>query len=116
MLTHLVLFRPRPDLTEADRRTFVDAFKCACREIPTVRNVQIGVRVTHGAGYEQLPQEDFTYVAALDFDDLAGLRTYLEHPAHQELGARFGFSVESSLVYDYERRDVDDLDGLISSR
>ena len=101
MVTHLVLMKPRPDLTPADRQAFVDAFDRAMREIPTVRGVRIGRRITHGAGYEQMAP-DMDYVASIDFDDLAGLQTYLRHPAHVELGARFGQSLSGALVYDFE--------------
>ena len=101
MVTHLVLMKPRPDLTPADRQAFVDAFDRAMREIPTVRGVRIGTRIGHGAGYEQTAP-DMDYVASIDFDDLAGLQTYLRHPAHVELGARFGQSLSGALVYDFE--------------
>ena len=101
MVTHLVLMKPRSDLTPADRQAFVDAFDRAMREIPTVRGVRIGKRIVHGAGYEQAaPSMD--YVASIDFDDLAGLQTYHRHPAHAELGARFGDSLSAALVYDFE--------------
>ena len=101
MVTHLVLMKPRPDLTAADRQAFVDAFDRAMREIPTVRGVRIGKRIVHGAGYEPTAP-DMEYVASIDFDDLAGLQTYLRHPAHVELGARFGQSLSGALVYDFE--------------
>ena len=101
MVTHLVLMKPRPDLTAADRHAFVDAFDRALREITTVRGVRIGKRIVHGAGYEPTAP-DMEYVASIDFDDLAGLQTYLRHPAHVELGARFGQSLSGALVYDFE--------------
>ena len=101
MVSHLVLMKPRPDLTTADRRALVDAFECAVRDIPTVRGVRIGHRIVHGAGYEPAAP-DMDYLAVIDFDDLDGLQTYLRHPAHTELGARFGQSLSSALVYDFE--------------
>jgi hypothetical protein len=101
MVTHLVLMKPRPDLTPADRQAFIDAFDRAMREIPAVRGVRIGRRITHGAGYERTAP-DMDYVASIDFDDLAGLQAYLRHPAHVELGARFGESLSAALVYDFE--------------
>jgi hypothetical protein len=101
MVSHLVLMQPRPDLSPVERRGFVDAFERALKEIPTVRGVRVGTRVTHGAGYEQsAPAADF--LAVIDFDDLAGLQAYLQHPAHQELGAWFGRSLSAALVYDFE--------------
>jgi hypothetical protein len=101
MVSHLVLMKPRADLSAADRQALVDAFDRAIREIPSVRGVRIGRRVTHGAGYEQVAP-DMAYLAILDFDDLAGLQTYLRHPAHTDLGVRFGQSLSAALVYDFE--------------
>ena len=43
-----------------------------------------------------------SYLAVIDFDDLAGLQTYLRHPAHLDLGVRFGQSLSTALVYDFE--------------
>jgi hypothetical protein len=102
MVTHIVLMKPRPDLSAADRQAFVAAFERALREIPTIRHVRIGRRITHGAGYEQTSPDAADFLAAIDFDDLAGLQTYLRHPAHDEVGARFGQSLSGALVYDFE--------------
>jgi hypothetical protein len=109
MLTHLVLMKPRPDLTAADRGALVEAFERAVREIPSVRHARVGRRVIHGAGYEATAPDIAEYVAVIDFDDLAGLHAYLRHPAHEELGVRFGQSLRSAVVYDFEVGGVEDL-------
>ena len=109
MLTHLVLMAPRADLTLADRGALVDAFERAIREIESVRDVRVGRRVVHGAGYEASAPDIAEYVAIIDFDDLAGLQAYLRHPAHQELGARWGQSLSSGLVYDFEQTTLEKL-------
>jgi stress responsive alpha/beta barrel protein len=109
MLTHLVLMKPRPDLSAADRGALIDAFERAIREITTVRHVRVGRRVVHGAGYEETAPDIAEYVAVIDFDDLAGLQAYLRHPAHGELGARFGQSLRSAVVYDFEVGGVEEL-------
>ena len=109
MLTHLVLMTPRPDLSAADRGALIDAFERAIREIPSVRHVRVGRRVLHGAGYEAAAPDIAEYVAVIDFDDLAGLQAYLRHPAHDELGARFGQSLCSAVVYDFEVGGVEEL-------
>ena len=101
MVTHLVLMKPRPDLSSAEREAFVAAFERALRDIPSIRGVRVGKRVVHGAGYEQ-SAPDAEYVAAIDFNDLAALQTDLQHPAHVELGARFGTSLSWALVADFE--------------
>ncbi len=101
MIAHIVLFRPKSDLSAADRQALIDAFRRAMREIPDVRGVRVGRRITIGAGYEQsAPLGDFLIV--IDFDDIAGLQAYLRHPAHEELGARFNQAFDSGVVYDFE--------------
>lgn len=109
MVWHLVLMKPRPDLPNDDRRALLDAFDRACREIPTVRDVRVGKRFTVGAGYEAGMPDSADYMIAIGFDDAAGLQTYLRHPAHQELGARWGQSLSSGLVYDFEETTLEDL-------
>jgi hypothetical protein len=49
---------------------------------------------------------DYQFAAVLEFDDEAGLKAYLEHPAHQRLGARFFEAVEQALMYDFSLADV----------
>ena len=109
MVWHLVLMTPRPDLSGADQRALLDAFEHACREIPTVRDVHVGRRVTFGAGYEAAMPDTADYVIALAFDNVGGLQTYLQHPAHEELGTRFNQSLTSALVYDFEVGGVEEL-------
>ena len=104
MVAHLVLLKPRPDLSDAQRERLVAAFERALREIPTVRHVRVGRRVIHGAGYEERMPDTADYLVAIDFDDVAGLAAYLGHPAHDELGERFGDSLAGALVYDFEER------------
>ncbi len=106
MLFHVVLFRPRPNLSDAEisdshprgggrpsRHSFDPPFSR-------------GRRVVHGAGYEAVMRESLDYAAVIEFDDLAGLKDYLEHPAHRALGPRFMQSLESSLIFDYEMTDA----------
>src|SRR5438477_13118351 len=102
MVSHVVLMTPRADLTAGDRQAFIASFERALREIPTVRGIRIGERILHGANYEQLPLPPAHYVVIIDFDNLAGLQTYLGHPAHDELGTRFYVALSSALVYDFE--------------
>lgn len=113
MLIHLVLLKPRPDLTEAERRSFTTAFERAVREIPTVRGVRVGKRVTHGAGYERTAPDTADFVGIIEFEDLSGLREYLRHPAHEALGTAFHASLAGAMVYDFEMGDLESLSGLI---
>ena len=109
MVTHVVLMKPRADLTGGDREALVAAFERALREIPGIRGVRIGRRVTFGAGYEQTSPNVADFLAAIDFDDLTALQAYLGHPAHEELGMRFGQSLSGAMVYDFEVGGVEAL-------
>ena len=59
MVTHIVLFRPRPDVSDADRASMFEALSAAAAGIPAVRRFHVGTRVRHGPPYEQLMREDF---------------------------------------------------------
>jgi hypothetical protein len=112
MLFHVALFRPRADLTPVDRTSLVEALESALQRIPSIRRFHVGRRVVHGAGYEALMGVSLDYAAVIEFDDLAGLKDYLEHPAHKALGARFMSSLEASQIFDYQMQDGEELRGL----
>jgi hypothetical protein len=114
MLSHVVLLKPRASLTEAERRALTDALKVAVRDIPTIKAARIGRRVVHGATYESTALDTADYVVILDFDDLAGLRAYLDHPAHAALGTGFAQFLASALVYDFETGGLGLLDTILS--
>ncbi|HXH25029.1 MAG TPA: Dabb family protein [Vicinamibacterales bacterium] len=105
MIVHLVLFKPRADLAAGDRHELAKALAAALRAIPSIRRARLGRRVTHGRPYEDLMRTNYEYAALFEFDDLAGLQAYLQHPAHEALAARFFAAFEEALIYDYELRD-----------
>ena len=109
MVAHVVLFRPKTQLPGDARQRLVDGFTRAVREIPQIRRARIGRRVTHGRPYEQLMRADYSYAAILEFDDVAGLKTYLAHDAHEALGAAFFECFEEALIYDYEMGEPSEL-------
>jgi hypothetical protein len=102
VITHVVLLRPRADLSAGERAALADALRAAIEAIPSIRRARVGRRVTFGRGYEQLMKTDYEFVALLEFDDLAGLRSYLDHPAHEALATRFFQALEDALMYDFE--------------
>jgi hypothetical protein len=109
MVSHLALLKARPDLSTSDRRRLIAAFERAAREIPTVRHVRVGQRITHGAGYEARMPDTADYFVMIDFEDAEGLAAYLRHPAHEDLGMRFNDSLAAALVYDFEEVELDSL-------
>jgi hypothetical protein len=105
MIAHVVLFQPRADLSPDARAALAAAFEAALREIPSIRRARVGARVRQGHGYEALMTVDYQYAAILEFADAAGLKAYLEHPAHSVMAARFYESFEHALMYDFDLQD-----------
>jgi Stress responsive A/B Barrel Domain len=105
MFLHIVLFRPKPGISESDRQAMLDALRVASTEIPSVKRFQIGARITHGGAYEKLMTEDYPYAAVIELEDVEGLKRYLEHPKHEEVGKLFYELLDRGLVYDYEMSD-----------
>lgn len=112
MVVHMVLFRPKATLAEAERRALIASIEQASAAIPSVRRFRIGRAVADPPEYQVQGFPDLPYAAIIEFDDRAGLDAYLAHQAHGELGARFNASLEAALVYDYDVIDVADLSQL----
>jgi hypothetical protein len=105
MIAHVVLFRPHSQLNAATRQALSEAFATAILDIPSVRRAQVGRRITHGQPYEKLMRTHYPYAAILEFDDLAGLQDYLNHPKHEQLALRFYEAFDEALMYDFDMQD-----------
>jgi hypothetical protein len=107
MISHIVLFKPRVALEAAQKAAIVGHLQAAIAECPTVRACRIGRRVQHGLpGYEQQMAEDYQFSLILEFDDVEGLKAYLQNPAHAGIGGLFTTAASASLAYDYELVDL----------
>lgn len=102
MIAHVVLFRLRPDVPLPDRQGLIDVWAVALRDITAIRRARIGRRVRLGRAYEEMTRTDLPYAAILEFDDLDGVRAYLDHPAHHDISAKFFAAVAEALIYDFE--------------
>jgi hypothetical protein len=109
VIAHIVLFEPRPDLSEGDRNGLLEGLRAAARDVPTVRQLRVGRRIRHGLpGYEQAMRDEYSFAAIIEFDSVDGLRSYLAHPAHARIGRHFSESSVRALAYDYHVVDVSD--------
>ena len=107
MIAHVVLFSPKPDLPQADRRAMLDALVAASADIPSIKRFRIGKRVKHWLpGYEQMMRDDYEFAAIIEFDDIGALKMYLGHSSHAVIGQHFTASASRSLAYDYELVDA----------
>jgi hypothetical protein len=114
MITHIVLFSPRPTLSDEERQHILQAVTTIVTRCPAVRGCRIGRRVRHGLpGYEQMMRVPYEYALMLDFEDLEGLRAYLAHPDHARLGDAFTSAADASLAYDYEFQGIDGINRLV---
>jgi hypothetical protein len=106
MIVHVVLFSPRPDLAVADRAALLGAVESASKHIPSIKRLRVAKRVKHSLpGYEQMMRDDYEYAVFIEFDDIEGLKSYLQHPAHAAAGHHFTASASKALAYDYEVAD-----------
>jgi hypothetical protein len=108
MIAHVVLFKPKLELTDAQKEAVIADLKAAVSGIPSIRALRVGRRVRHGhPGYEQLMRDDFEYLVIIEFDDVEGLTAYLTHPKHDAIGGHFMQASAAALAYDYELVDLE---------
>ena len=113
MVAHVVLLQPRATLGADEREALLESMRVAFTGIPEIKRVRIGRRILIGRGYETQMAEHFEYSAIIEFDSETDLRSYLDHPQHQELGKRFFQSVDAALVYDFATVEPDRVRGLL---
>jgi hypothetical protein len=78
MFRHVVLFRWKPETTDAEKQAVRDALQALPAEIPCIRVYRFG----DDAG---LAEGNFDFSVVADFDSQEDYREYAGHPAHQAL-------------------------------
>jgi hypothetical protein len=107
VIAHVVLLRPRSDLSEDERRGALDTLAHAAADVPEIRRFRLGRRVRHGLpGYEQAMAQDFEIALIIEVDDLPALARYLKAPAHRALSHLFSTATAAALAYDYEMEEI----------
>jgi hypothetical protein len=100
VIAHIVLFRPRPTVTDDQRRAFVHALEATCRDVPSIRRASIGRSRPEDSG------RDYPFTAVMEFEDAAGLAAYFAHPLHLPLATLFHQTCEATLIINAETRDA----------
>ena len=106
MLTHVVLFRPRPDLDAAAIAQLLRSIEEAARTIPEIQRFTIGRQIADPPPYLAGEFPAFPFVAIVELADRAALAAYLAHPAHAALGRAFNASLAATLIYDFDSHDA----------
>ena len=78
MLRHVVLFRFKPDTTEAARQALRKGLAAIPSTISEVRAYVYGDDL-------QMVSGNFDFAVVADFDDRHDFQTYAGHPKHQQL-------------------------------
>jgi len=103
MIAHVVLFEPKSSSAMTERDAFLDVIRVAVSEIETVRRSFVGLKRKVGAAYEQtIGDLAYSYVFVVEFDDVAGLKVYLEHPLHLKVGQLFWQHCERTMILDVD--------------
>ena len=112
MIAHIVLFNPKLGLTTEQLGSFAQAIQDVTRQTTTVRRALVGRAVHIVPSYPRsLGDQTYEFAAILEFDGVAELTEYLEHPNHRVLGRLFWDYCGSAVVMEAELRDalVEDL-------
>lgn len=80
MLTHIVIWKYRPEVTEEQRREHIARLRRLRELIPEIRSFAVGADVL------KLPRSYHTGLVAT-FQDLLALEAYTIHPDHVEVAA-----------------------------
>jgi dihydroorotate dehydrogenase len=96
LVHHALFWLKNPDSKE-DLARLLEGLQ-TLRKIETIRKINIGVP----ASTEKRPVVDSSYQASevMYFDDLAGQKTYQDHPIHQKFIADCGHLWDRVIVYD----------------
>jgi stress responsive alpha/beta barrel protein len=98
MLTHIVIWKYRPDVEPEVREEHVKMLRSLATKIQEIESLQVGF------DFLGLPRSYDTGLAAI-FQDRAGLEAYAVHPEHIK-AAEFGRSISAHVAsVDFETPD-----------
>lgn len=96
LLRHVVLFKFKPEASEAQVQAVVDAFAALPKKIKQIQDFEWGTDVS-----VENKAAGFTHGFVVTFESKEARDEYLPHPAHKEFVSLVGPSVENVLVFDY---------------
>jgi len=106
MILHVVLYQPKPSATPEELSDLVNALEVVSREVPSIRQVRIGRALDLGFSYSNWSKDQNELnVAVFEFDDLNGLKAYLEHEDHKKLAALFWSTCDRPTIVDVSAVD-----------
>jgi hypothetical protein len=78
MIEHIVVFKVKADLTDAQKNDMLSAIRSLKDRVPGILDLQVGENFSERA-------QGFTHALVVRFTDRAALDGYIPHPAHQDV-------------------------------
>ena len=101
MIRHIVFFKLKPEVTDAERDWLFDLIRVAVAKLPIAKNFAIGKQlVPSEAWYKERLATDFTWGLSADFETEADLYSYQKDPIHVETVQELGKRINERKVYD----------------
>jgi len=101
MIRHIVFFKLKPEVADAEREWLFNLIRDAVAKIPQAKNFAIGKQlVPYEEWYKERLASDFTWGLSTDFETEADLYTYQKHPLHMETLQELGKRIFERKVYD----------------
>ena len=98
MVKHIVLFKLKDEVPEAEKLVVMNKFKEAIEAlpavIPVIRKIEVGLNTN--------PGETWHIALYSEFDNLDDVKCYATHPLHVAAGKIIAEAKESRACVDYE--------------
>jgi heme-degrading monooxygenase HmoA len=96
VLRHIVMYKFKPETTQAQIQEVIDAFAGLPKKIDTIVGYEAGSNVS-----KEGKSEGFTHVFVVTFKSEADLAAYIVHPAHEAYVKVVKDKREKVVVFDY---------------
>ncbi|WP_077154705.1 Dabb family protein [Bacteroides bouchesdurhonensis] len=98
MVKHIVLFKLKDNVSEAEKLVVMNKFKAAIEALPAkisvIRKIEVGLNIN--------PDETWNIALNSEFDTLEDVKFYATHPDHVAAGKILAETKESRACVDYE--------------
>ncbi len=98
MIRHIVLFKFRDDLQNAEKKTKLEKIKFSLevltQKVESLKKMEVGIN--------QNPDETYDLALTSDFESMDGLKAYAVHPEHLEVAALIREILDKRACVDYE--------------
>ena len=95
MVDHLLFFAVREGASQGEVEDLVSSMRALREDVPSTVDLSVGEDFSGRSG-------GYTHALFARFEDVAGLREYMEHPAHLAVVEKLDATTTGRIVADYE--------------